>query len=108
MSNAFFRDPVLRLLPDEIPLGFLRLDPEEQAWRGRAWLILFGAGYEPVHAWWFVMSGNESPESAEFIAFMKATIARIEDVAGDGEYAKMLQGRLTYEAGKAMVAGAVH
>jgi hypothetical protein len=39
---------------------------------------------------------------------MKATIARIEDVAGDGEYAKMLQGRLIYEAGKAVVDGGVH
>ena len=38
---------------------------------------------------------------------MKATIAHIEDVAGDGEYPKMLQGRLTYEAGKAMVGDAV-
>ena len=105
--NAFFGDPVLRLLPNEVPVDFLRLDLAEQAWRGRAWLILFGAGYEPVHAWWFVMTGDESPESAAWIAFLKATIAQIEDVAGDGEYAKMLQGRLTYEAGKAMVGGAV-
>ena len=105
--NTFFRDPVLRLLPDEVPLDFLRLDPAEQAWRGRAWLIMFGAGYEPANAWWFVMSGNETHESAEWIAFMKATIAHIEDVAGDGEYAKMLHGRLIFEAGKAMVGGAV-
>ena len=105
--NTFFRDPVLRLLPDEVPVDFLRLDPAEQAWRGRAWLIMFGAGYETVHAWWFVMSGNETQESAEWIAFMNATIAHIEAVAGDGEYAKMLQGRLTYEAGKAMVGEAV-
>ena len=105
--NVFFRDPVLRLLPDLVPSAFLRLNPAEQAWRGRAWLIMYGAGYEPDHAWWFVMSGDDSPASAEWITFMKSTIAQIEEVAGDGEYVKMLQGRMTYEAGKAMIGDAV-
>lgn len=86
------RDPVLRLLPEDPPDSFLRLPPEEQARRGRLWLVMYGAGYDPVHAWWFVTQ----PESD-----IGQMLASIKDLP-DEELPKMLQGRATYEAGRAM------
>jgi hypothetical protein len=34
-------DPMLALLPAELPLAFQRLPREEQAWRGRCFLIAY-------------------------------------------------------------------
>ena len=45
---SFRHDPVLRLLPDDVPAAFMRLEPAEQARRGRLWLTLYGAGFEPI------------------------------------------------------------
>jgi hypothetical protein len=95
--DAFRRDPVLRLLPIDLPNAFSRLSADEQAWRGRLWLTLFGAGYEPNHAWWFAMSDESD------IGEMKATVAQVSD----DDFTLMVQGRLAYEAGKVLVAEVV-
>ena len=91
-------DAVLELLPVDRPRAFDRLPEDEQAWRGRLWLIMFGAGYQPDHAWWFVLY-----DEPDWVRDMKALVAEVPD----DHYALMVQGRLTYEAGKALVGDAV-
>lgn len=39
LAMGYLRDPVLRLLPGEPPETFLALPPDEQAWRGRFFLM---------------------------------------------------------------------
>lgn len=83
------------LLPS--PAAFVRLEPTELARRGRLWLTLYGAGYEPIHAWWFALSAESD------IADMLATVATVPD----DHFALMVQGRMRFEQGKAMVGDAV-
>lgn len=91
------RDPVMRLIPDDPPEAFLALDTPEQARRGRLWITLYGAGFEPVYAWWFALS----PEAE--IAEALATVATVPD----DHFPEMMKGRHTYEAGKALKQSAV-
>ena len=44
-------DPMLALLPPEPPWGFQRLPREEQAWRGRAFLIALVMTDNEAFAW---------------------------------------------------------
>ena len=44
-------DPMLALLPSEPPWGFQRLPREEQAWRGRAFLIALVMTDNEAFAW---------------------------------------------------------
>jgi hypothetical protein len=44
-------DPMLALLPPEPPWGFQRLPREEQAWRGRAFLIAFVMTDNEAFSW---------------------------------------------------------
>lgn len=91
MALNIARDPVLRLLPTP-PEAFEHLSDAEQAWRGRLWITLYGAGYEQDHAWWFAMSDESN------VAEMKATIAQVPD----DHFPAMLQGRLALEQAKAI------
>ena len=88
------RDPLLRLLPPDVPDGFVALPPAEQTLRGRYWLMMFGAGYEVDHAWWFVLQ-----EDPEWTAIMKEQLGRVDEA----DIPLMVQGRLTYERGKGVV-----
>ena len=81
-------DPVLNLLPDDRPDLFDRFPPAEQAWRGRLWITMFGAGYEPLHAWWLVFNGDEAWE-----AEMKSII----DAIPDDQYPRMIEARLAFD-----------
>lgn len=93
MALDIKHDPVLRLIPEEgMPDAFLRLPPDEQARRGRLWITLFGMGYEPIYAWWFALS-DESDIGEAF--------AKIAEVPDD-HFPAMMQGRLKYEAAKAI------
>lgn len=88
--QAALNDPVLGLLR-EVPKSFVRLPPEEQAWRGRLWLALFGSGQEIAYAWGVAL------EAESLIAAMKARIANVPDEA----FPKMVEGRLASDAAKA-------
>ncbi|HEY5484620.1 MAG TPA: hypothetical protein VIK31_12590 [Propionibacteriaceae bacterium] len=44
-------DPMLAMLPSEPPWGFQRLPREEQAWRGRAFLIAYVVTGSEAFAW---------------------------------------------------------
>lgn len=44
-------DPMLALLPPEVPLAFQRLPRDEQAWRGRAFLIAFVMTDNAAFSW---------------------------------------------------------
>lgn len=76
-------DSVLRFLPAERPAAFDRLPERERAWRGRTFLMMTSAGYEPVHAWFFALL--ERPDWVHY--------ARDEMVGGtpDSEILKMVE-----------------
>lgn len=94
MADDFrVRDPVLRLLPPDVPDGFVALPFAEQQFRGRYWLIMYGAGYESDHAWWTVL--NEDPD---WTATMHEQLSRVTDA----DIPLMVKGRLDYERGKAL------
>lgn len=85
MATTFDNDPVLRWLPPEPPDAFLLMPDEEQQFRGRAFIVLWAAGYEQEHAWWLVLERNPTfDESA------RASIARIVD---EGAFGEMVMGR---------------
>jgi len=87
------RDPVLRLLPEDLPEWFLGLSPEEQALRGRYYLISYCAvvGADPEMLWLSAMMEDRT--------FMKGEVAKIPDV----EYPARVEARLAFE--KAMFEG---
>ena len=89
---AYTDDPVLRLLPPEPPNSFLRLPPDEQAWRGRMWISMYGAGYDPGHAWWFVLWTDD----AEWEAWAKDLISKVPD--DPREFAAMIDARQRFDA----------
>ena len=88
---AYTDDPVLRLLP-EPPASFLVLPDEEQRWRGRLFIAMYGAGYPIDYAWWFVLWTN----NAEWEAWAKDFVSQIPD--DPREYAAMIQGRQRFDA----------
>lgn len=67
-------DPVLGLLPEDVPLPFLTMPPEEQAWRGRYYLVAWAAGYEIGYAWWLAL--NDEPHH---VAGAHDTLSRVAD-----------------------------
>jgi hypothetical protein len=93
------RDPVLRLLPPDVPEAFERLPAAEQAWRGRAWIIMFGAGYDPDMAWAMALRNDLPWRDA-----LKEKVDRVERLGGgDRDYPFMIKGRMDYEHGKVYV-----
>jgi len=83
-------DPVLRLLPPSPPDSFLGMTPDEQAWRGRAWIAMYGAGYNMDHAWWFVLQNDP-----DFTAYMKDLLSRVPN--DPKVYASMIQARIQFD-----------
>jgi hypothetical protein len=89
---AYTDDPVLRLLPPEPPDSFLALPAAEQAWRGRMWISMYGAGYDPGMAWWFVLGSGDK----DWEAWAKDQIAQLPDEAA--LYAMMIRDRQQQDA----------
>jgi hypothetical protein len=61
MPDDFRSDPVLRLLPEEVPASYHAMPREEQAWRGRYFLmtwVLFNQ--DMTFAWWAAL--NDEPQ----------------------------------------------
>ena len=87
-TEPFRSDPILALLPEDVPFSFHAMPPEEQAWRGRYFLVAWSAGYETNHAWWLAML-----DLPEFIEGAKDTLSRVVDT----EIPRMLEGRRSYE-----------
>jgi hypothetical protein len=56
-------DPMLALLPPAPPWGFQRLPQEEQAWRGRAFLIAFVMTDNEAFSWSLALTRD--PVAAE-------------------------------------------
>lgn len=97
MSNRQFRaDPILRLLPDEIPRVFAGLDPVDQGRRGRLWLVLWSAGYPEWVAWTYALAvGTEAEE------LMDDTLSR----APDTEIPKLVEGRRIWDEASTRLSG---
>ena len=65
-------DPLLQLLPSEPPWSFLDLSREEQAWRGRVFLMTWSMGGTTVFSWSVAL--NDTPlHNAELIALVANT-----------------------------------
>lgn len=73
-TEAAIADPILALITDP-PETFLALPPEEQAWRGRTWLLTWATGYAPDMAWWFALRDATEPD----IIAMRETLKRVTD-----------------------------
>ena len=88
---AYMDDPVLRLLP-EPPVSLLVLPPEEQFWRGRLWITLYGAGYDPDYAW--ILALQDEPD---WVAYGKSLVINV--IPNDPrEYAAMIDARQRFDA----------
>ena len=73
MNEQFRNDPVLWLLPDDVPAAFLRLSPDEQAWRGRMFLMTWIlAGQHIQYAWWAAMNDDPLRPGVEKAAVLQA------------------------------------
>jgi hypothetical protein len=59
----FGDDPLLRLLPDEVPLAYRSLPPPERAWRGRYFLMAWSLGLPEHMAWCTALA--DDPEHTE-------------------------------------------
>lgn len=91
MAPRYTSDPTLRLLP-EPPDNFLRLSEAEQRWRGRLWLILYGAGYDEAHAWWLAQTSEK--DDATFVENMKVAVERVPEQ----DYPAIMKARLEHDA----------
>jgi hypothetical protein len=83
-------DPVLHLLPAELPDAFLALPAEEQAWRGRFFLIASSVTFGADDAMLWFQTLLTWPQE---IAWMKAAVAAVPD----SEIPKMVEGRRAFE-----------
>ena len=90
-------DPILALLPEPPdafehlpPDVFERLPPAEQAWRGRLFLVLYGAGYPEDMAWWTVLQD----EAIEAMQSLRTTMERVTDEM----IPAMVEGRVRFDA----------
>ena len=83
-------DPVLHLLPAELPDSFLALPAEEQAWRGRFFLIASSVTFGADDAMLWFQTLMTWPQE---IAWMKAAVAAVPDA----EIPKMVEGRRAFE-----------
>jgi hypothetical protein len=79
-------DPIVDLLP-EAPDVFERLPAAERAWRGRLFLVLFGAGFEIIHAWWIVLSDAED----------LVDVLKVMERVTDAMIPAMVAGRLRFD-----------
>jgi hypothetical protein len=66
-APRFPNDPVLRLLPSELPGFFLSLPPEEQAWRGRYFLMCWGADLPEAYSWMHAMQQTDAASVKELV-----------------------------------------
>ena len=57
-------DPMLALLPPEPPWGFQRLPREEQAWRGRLFLLAYVHSNNVAFSWAMAMDPNPAVQQA--------------------------------------------
>lgn len=64
-------DPLLRLLPSEPPASFTNMPDDEQRWRGKAFLALWGMG-APEHFCWGIALQTIDPDQAGFRADIEA------------------------------------
>lgn len=65
-------DPVLRLLPDEVPDTFATLPFKEQRIRGRYFLMVWSM-YRDVTYSWYVALNEDEPHSTELHETVKTT-----------------------------------
>lgn len=75
MSDSSRNDPVLRLLPDEVPPSFLALPPEEQAWRGRYFLMTWALHEQHAAFAWSAALAN----SPEHVKEAKLVVSEVRD-----------------------------
>jgi hypothetical protein len=83
-------DPVLHLLPAELPDAFLALPAKEQAWRGRFFLIASSVTFGADDAMLWFQTLLTWPQE---IAWMKAAVAAVPD----SEIPKMVERRRAFE-----------
>ncbi len=88
-TNASPRDPLLALLP-EPPEAFTCLPPDEQAWRGRLFLVLHGAGDTAEEAWSTVLQSDDVASMRQ----LRETMAQVSDEMIPG----MIEGRIRFTA----------
>lgn len=90
-----FDDPILDLLPLDVPDSYLTLPPDEQAWRGRFFLLLWSAGYDDWLAWIQAISNDPAVRAIydEAVANLASRGLTIDE-----EIPKMLAGRRAFEA----------
>ena len=69
MAHPFLDDPVLRLLPEEIPSAFFQFSTEEQAVRGRYFLMTWVVIRDIAYAWWVALGYDPA-----FYKVMKETV----------------------------------
>jgi hypothetical protein len=96
-----FEDPVLDLLPPDVPDSLLSLPSDEQAWRGRFFLLLWSAGYDAWYAWVQAL-GNDPAVRAIYDEAVANLATR--GLTIDEEIPKMLAGRRAFEAAQANLA----
>lgn len=58
MAHPFTDDPVLRLLPEEVPAAFLSLDKREQGVRGRYFLMVWVLYRDIAFAWFNALADD--------------------------------------------------
>lgn len=95
-----FADAILDLLPLDIPDSFLTFPPDEQAWRGRFFLLLWSAGYPDWLAWIQAISADPAVRAIydEAVANLASRGLTIDE-----EIPKMLAGRRAFEVAQAHV-----
>ena len=79
------RDRVLALLPTETPRSFNRLPFREQQWRGRAWILIWGAGLDESFAWARALSAEEPWQSN-----LKSRVDFVIEASGDKAWPEMI------------------
>lgn len=68
MADRFPNDPLLRLLPAELPTAFLALPPEEQRWRGKYFLAVWAADFPEGYSWAHALqTGEVAPEAKALV-----------------------------------------
>lgn len=74
MGTLHLSDPILRLIPTETaPSSFLAMPNDEQAWRGRYFLMAWWLTHDVTQAWWAALSIDAEQG--------RATVAGTEDEA---------------------------
>jgi hypothetical protein len=75
MGTLYKTDPLLRLIPEEeMPGAFINATDEEQAWRGRLFLMMYSMHGNAPHAWFVALSTDP-----DHVREMKPFVASIPD-----------------------------